>query len=121
MEKFKYISRNKLSQLPKTSGVYTFKKGAKLLYIGKATNIRERVEQHLKQPTRLFNLTSVGYCLTDSEIEDLILEANLIKKYQPKYSLVWRDDKNYFYVAVTEEDFPDKIKPTALPKLIIKN
>jgi len=123
MEKFKFLSKSKVSQLPKSPGVYTFKKGAKLLYIGKATNLRERVKQHFKQPRRLFNQLQgllIGYIETDSEIEALILEANLIKKYKPKYNIVWRDDKNYFFVGITKEDFP-KVFWTHQTKLKIIN
>ncbi|PIS17178.1 MAG: excinuclease ABC subunit C, partial [Candidatus Nealsonbacteria bacterium CG09_land_8_20_14_0_10_42_14] len=103
MEKFKFLKKDKISRLPKTVGVYTFKKGAKLLYIGKAINLRDRVRQHREL---LNQVKQLAYIKTDSEIEALILEASLIKKYQPKYNVVWRDDKNYFYVGVTKEKFP---------------
>jgi excinuclease ABC subunit C len=111
MKKFKFLLKEKMSYLPKESGVYAFKKGAKLLYIGKATNIRERVKNHFSQPVYRDNLfinqvKKIGYIKTDSEIEALILEANLIKKYQPKYNVVWRDDKNYFFVGIAKENFP---------------
>jgi excinuclease ABC subunit C len=107
---FKFLSRNKISQLPKNSGVYCFK-NKEILYIGKAANLRERVKNHFQQPTYRDNLfinqaSKIGYIKTDSEIEALILEANLIKRYQPKYNVIWRDDKNYFFVAKTIEDFP---------------
>ncbi|MFA4999039.1 MAG: UvrB/UvrC motif-containing protein, partial [Candidatus Paceibacterota bacterium] len=110
MEKFKFISKDKISKLPKTSGVYCFK-NKDILYIGKAINIKNRVKNHFQQPSfrdNLFtgNASKIGYLKTDSEIEALVLEANLIKKYQPKYNVLWRDDKNYFYVSVTQEDFP---------------
>jgi len=48
--KFKYLRKDKLSKLPETSGIYTFKKGKEFLYIGKAANIRERVKNHFQQP-----------------------------------------------------------------------
>ncbi len=131
MEKFKFISIKKIPNLPKTTGVYCFlarrslgeagKKGREFLYIGKAVNIRERVKQHKD----LLGLAKkIGYIKTDSEfaepsahltshpasqgstIEALLLEARLIKKYQPKYNIIWRDDKNYFYVVITGEDLP---------------
>ena len=101
MEKFRFLPRNKISQLPKTPGVYTFKKEAKLLYIGKAVNLKERVKNH-----SLEQINKVGYIKTNSEIEALILEAKLIKKYQPKHNVVWRDDKNYFYICISKEAFP---------------
>jgi len=121
---FRFLKNGEISRLPKTPGVYVFlaslslgeggNKGAKLLYIGKAANIRERVKNHFAQPKAIWEQTllrqgfggRVGFIKTNSEIEALILEANLIKKYQPKYNVVWRDDKNYFYVGITKEDFP---------------
>jgi len=77
------------------------------LYIGKALHIRNRVKNHFQQPTYrdgLFidKITKIGFIETGSEIEALILEASLIKKYQPRFNVVWRDDKNYFYVVVQE-------------------
>lgn len=65
-------------------------------------------------------ITKVGYLKTASEIEALVLEANLIKKYQPKYNIMWKDDKNYFWVVSTKEDFP-QIFITHQPKLKIEN
>jgi len=109
MEKFKFMPKNKISELPKTPGVYAFKSGREFLYIGKAVNLLNRVKQHRE----LFVLDRVkhkhrqlGYIETESEIEALLLEAKLIKKYQPKYNVDWKDDKNYFYVGVTKEAFP---------------
>ncbi len=105
-------SFNKIERrLPKTAGVYVFKDNKQLLYIGKAVNIKKRVKNHFQQPTYRDNLfldkiTKVGYIKTDSEIEALLLEAKLIKKYQSKFNVLWRDDKNYFYVGITKEDFP---------------
>ena len=111
----------KISQLPKNPGVYAFKRDARLLYIGKAANIKERVRNHFQQSAFRDNLfinqvAKIGYIKTNSEIEALILEANLIKKHQPKYNIVWRDDKNYFFVGVTKEEFP-KIFITHQPKI----
>ncbi len=108
---FKFISKDKIKKLPKKSGVYCFKEGRKILYIGKAVNLRERVKNHFQQPAFrdylfLDKIKKIGYIKTDSEIEALILEANLIKKYQPKYNILWRDDKNYFFVGMTKEDSP---------------
>jgi len=109
--KFKYLTKEEVSKLPKTSGIYVFRKGKEFLYIGKAANIRERVKNHFQQPAYrdglfLGKVGKIGYLRTDSEIEALILEAKLIKKYQPRYNVLWRDDKNYFYVVKTQEDFP---------------
>jgi len=81
------------------------------------------VKNHFSQPAYrngLFinQVSKVGFLKTDSEIEALILEANLIKKYQPRYNIVWKDDKNYFYVGITKEAFP-RIFITHQPKLKI--
>ena len=112
--KFKFIDKDNVSRLPKSPGIYAFKKGTKFLYIGKAANIKERVKNHfhpvkyreavILPKAKLFNrVKQIGYFKTDSDIEALILEAKLIKKYKPKYNIVWRDDKNYFYVGITKE------------------
>ncbi|MCX6721398.1 MAG: UvrB/UvrC motif-containing protein [Candidatus Staskawiczbacteria bacterium] len=107
MDRFKFLPKSKLNDLPKTSGVYCFRDKNETIYIGKATNIQNRVKNHFNQPSYRDDLyidrvNKVGYLETNSEIEALILEANLIKKYQPKFNVVWRDDKNYFYVAIAK-------------------
>jgi excinuclease ABC subunit C len=113
MEKFIYIKKDDLKNLPTNAGVYSFiaAKNETPLYIGKAINIRERVKNHFFQPTykdRFFTdkTSYIGFIETASEIEALLLEANLIKKIQPTFNSVWRDDKNYFYVAVTKTEKP---------------
>ena len=111
MEKFQSTTKDKISQLPETSGIYAFKKGREFLYIGKAANIRERARNHFQRPAYRDNffinqVSRIDYIKTNSEIKALILEAKLIKKYQPKYNVVWRDDKNYFYIGITKEAFP---------------
>jgi excinuclease ABC subunit C len=114
MDRFKLIAKEKINELPKTSGVYCFTEkkadiGSPLIYIGKAINIQSRVKNHFNQPSYRDNLfidkvDKIGYFETDSEIEALVLEANLIKKYQPKFNVIWRDDKNYFYVAIAQNE-----------------
>ena len=122
MDKFKTIGKNKMDSLPIETGVYAFKNGGDFLYVGKTVNIKKRVKNHFNQPSYRDNLfldkiTSVGYIKTDSEIEALILEANLIKKFQPKFNVTWRDDKNYFYVAITGlEEYP-RVFITHQPRL----
>jgi len=111
MESFKFIPKSKIDDLTKTSGVYAFKSKGGLLYIGKAINIKERVKNHFFQPTHRDNLfinqvTKIGFWETNSEVEALLLEARLIKQYQPKFNVVWRDDKNYFYVAIAKTPLP---------------
>ena len=112
VENFNFISTDNISKLPETAGVYCFQKEKDIIYIGKAINIRGRAKQHQEW---LGKAEQLGYIKTDSEIDALILEARLIKKYQPKYNTAWRDDKNYFYVVVTKEAFP-QISITHQPK-----
>jgi len=124
MAKFKFLLKDKISQLPKTSGIYAFRDGKEILYIGKAANLKERVKNHFQQPGYrdylfLDKVKKIGYIKTDSEIEAPILEANLIKKYQPRFNVVWRDDKNYFYVGVTKEDFPEPEIPVMTTSLFL--
>jgi len=117
---FRFVEKTQIPQLPKSSGVYVFKKDREFLYIGKASNLKERVKNHFSQPAYrdglfLDKVKKIGFIKTDSEIEALILEANLIKKYQPRYNIAWKDDKNYFYVGITKEAFP-RILITHQPK-----
>ena len=124
MKKFKFLNKNKILNLPQTPGVYCFTEKKEVIYIGKAINIRDRVKNHFNQRSyrdELFmdRVDKVGYFKTGSEIEALILEANLIKKYQPKFNVVWRDDKNYFYVALRyAQGKPEKNK-SGIPYIYI--
>jgi len=111
MARFKFLNKKGIVKLPKNLGIYVFKSSQEFLYIGKAKNIQERVKNHFKQPGFKENIfldktKKIGFIETDSEIEALILEAKLIKKYQPKYNVLWKDDKNYFFVGQTLEEFP---------------
>ncbi len=101
-------------QIPQESGVYFFKddKG-NILYIGKASNLRNRVSSYFKVSqtnSRIVKMletsTNVTWQITASEIEALILESQLIKKNKPPFNVMLRDDKQYFYVVFTNETFP---------------
>lgn len=104
-------------ELPQNPGVYFWKDAAgKILYIGKATNLRDRTRSYFAPDlikTRgphlvdmVFKSHIVTWQETDSVLEALILEANLIKKYQPYYNRQERDDKSFNCVAITKEPFP---------------
>ena len=121
MEEFKFVNKDKISRLPKKTGVYVFGQKGEFFYIGKALNIKERVKnhfQHLNFKDNLFTnqASKIGYIKTGSEIEALLLEAALIKKYQPKYNVIWRDGKSFFFVEVTGEKLP-RVFITHQPKL----
>ena len=105
-----------LQKLPTKPGVYIFKddKGH-ILYIGKANNLRSRVRSYFKNSAsmspRIKSMVSLvadmDYIITENEVEALILESNLVKKYKPKYNVILRDDKHYPYLRLaTEEMYP---------------
>lgn len=100
------------SVIPHTPGVYLFKKGSVLLYIGKALDLKKRLASYFRvrvsdKVARLrYEATAVEWTETASDIEALIREAELIRRYVPKYNVLMRDDKSYLYVAVTADEFP---------------
>jgi len=109
--RFSYLSKEKIKEIPKTPGVYAFKGVRGILYIGKAANLEVRVKNHFQQPTYRDDLfkeqvAKVGYIETDSEIEALILESQLIKKHKPRYNVLLKDDKQYFYVGFSKDKLP---------------
>ena len=124
--KMKTLKSSQISSLPRQPGVYLFYgKEKSPLYIGKSSDLRERVKNHFNQPNYKDNLfisqvEKIGYIPLESEIEALILESQLIKKYQPKFNVLFRDDKNYFYVGFTKENWP-RVFITHQPNLKIKN
>ncbi len=125
MTEFNFVLKMKFNQLPQNSGVYCFKNREKILYVGKASNIQDRAKSHFRRPTYRDNffvrqVSKIGYIKTGSEIEALILEANLIKKYKPKYNVLWKDDKNFFYVAITKERFPRVFITHQIEKLKVR-
>ena len=109
-----------LKQLPDEPGVYLMKdKFDNIIYVGKAKILKNRVRQYFqssknhssKVKSMVKNIEKFEYIITDSELEALILECNLIKKYKPKYNVLLRDDKTYPYIKVTtNEDFPRVLK-----------
>ncbi len=105
-----------LENAPNSPGVYMFKDSKDdILYIGKAKVLRNRVrsyfrgnEAHLSQRTRTMmnQVRDIEYFMTDSEVESLLLEANLVKEYRPRYNVRLKDDKSYPYVRITNEPYP---------------
>jgi excinuclease ABC subunit C len=105
----------KLSNLPKQPGIYQFKNAeGKIIYVGKAKILRNRVKQYFqniksldaKTQTLVSKISDLEIIVTDSEMEALILEATLIKKYKPRYNVFLRDDKSFPYIVITNEPFP---------------
>ena len=98
----------KIKGAPKNPGVYIFSSGKTVLYIGKATNLENRLRSYLKvtdMKTESLHqeATKLEYLILRSEIEALIEESRLIKELKPKYNILFRDDKSYLYVAITKE------------------
>lgn len=102
--------------IPNSPGVYFFKQGKDILYIGKATNLNQRTRSYFNP--KLMEMrgplivkmvdesTTIEFRETDSALEALLLESSLIKKHQPPYNSREKDDKSYNYVVITDEDFP---------------
>jgi len=102
---------SKKYNLPDKPGIYQFKKGRQILYIGKATSLRDRVRSYFagdlveSRGPRLIKMLAEANDLswqeTDSVLEALILESTLIKKHQPKYNAREKDDKSFNYIIIT--------------------
>ncbi|PIH04369.1 excinuclease ABC subunit UvrC [Clostridium combesii] len=115
-----------LKKLPDKPGVYLMKNNlGEIIYVGKAKILKNRVRQYFQKSQKhsekvkamVKNIEEFEYIITDSEIEALILECNLIKKYRPKYNILLKDDKHYPFIKVTlAEDFPRVISTRKVTK-----
>ena len=116
--------KEELKKLPDSPGCYLHKdEFGQIIYVGKAVSLRNRVRQYFQSPknqtpkTRemVKHIREFEYIAAGSEMEALILECNLIKRYRPKYNIVLRDDKTYPYIKVTlKEEYPRVIKTRRL-------
>jgi excinuclease ABC subunit C len=104
-----------LSRLPDLPGVYRmYAENGKLIYVGKAKSLKNRVRSYFQNPAGLApkvaalmqHVRRFDYIVTDSEVEALILECNLIKENRPKYNILLRDDKKFPWIALSDEPFP---------------
>jgi len=104
----------KLKTIPDQPGVYQyFDEAGKIIYVGKAKNLKKRVSSyfvktHDNAKTRILvrNIRDIKYIVVDTELDALLLENNLIKKYQPKYNIQLKDDKTYPWICIKKEPFP---------------
>ncbi len=110
----------KVANLPLSPGVYIYKdKNGSVLYVGKAKKLRNRVRSYFQESrpvdgrikTMVSKIDDLEVVITDSEAEALILENNFIKQYQPRYNIMYRDDKSYPYICITKESKP-RVFPT---------
>jgi excinuclease ABC subunit C len=105
----------KLKDLPTAAGIYLHKNAAgKIIYVGKAKNLRNRVRQYFQSSRHQDHKTrqlvkliaDFEFIVVDSEVEALILESNLIKKHKPRFNVLLKDDKSYPHLKLTNEPFP---------------
>lgn len=123
------IPNTKYQLLPSCPGVYFFRdKSGRLLYIGKAINLKRRVSSYFTKKhsdPRIEELVSqiakIEHRETDSVIEALILEANLIKRHQPFYNIKLKDDKSFVNIAISREEFPRVFVMRLSAKRLFKN
>jgi excinuclease ABC subunit C len=103
-----------ISSIPNNPGCYAYKNSKNIiLYVGKAKNLKKRVSSYFKNKdldakTKVLveQIDSVDLFITDTEVESLILENNLIKKHLPKYNILLKDSKRYAYIQLTNEEYP---------------
>ena len=105
--------KEKLSLVPHTPGCYLMKNiDGNVIYVGKSKNLKNRLTSYFrsshtgKTAMLVKDIKDFEYILTNSELEALLLEINLIKKYNPKYNILLRDDKTYPYKELTNEKIP---------------
>ena len=105
----------KLKNLPTAAGIYIHKSAAgKVLYVGKAKNIRNRVRSYFQSRRNLDwktqqlvkQIADLEFIVVDNEVEALVLESNLIKKHKPRFNVMLKDDKQYPHLKLTNEPFP---------------
>ncbi|MGA9231962.1 MAG: GIY-YIG nuclease family protein, partial [Exiguobacterium oxidotolerans] len=113
----------KLSLLPDEPGCYLHKNEfGEVIYVGKAKNLKNRVRSYftgahdLKTERLVADIRDFEYIITGSELEALLLEMTLIKKHDPKYNIMLKDDKSYPYLKITNETYPRLITTRKLKK-----
>ncbi len=120
------LIQDKLKQLPTKPGVYQFfNTDEKIIYIGKAKNLRNRVRsyfqskkyQQAKTISLVRNITDLEWIVVRNEVEALMTEANLIKTHRPKYNIDLKDDKTYPFIRITKEPYPQVL----LTRKIVKD
>lgn len=121
--------KEKLSLLPDKPGCYLMKdKNGVIIYVGKAKNLKRRVNSYFnrthtgKTSVLVSNIVDFEYIITNSELESLLLEINLIKEHTPKYNVLLKDDKSYPYIELTDEKVPRLliVRPNKLRRKNVK-
>lgn len=104
----------KISSLPDSPGIYLFYDKNGLVYVGKATSLKNRVKSYFKigrktpRPIEMMihEIVNIEYKTTDSVLEAILLEGEYIKKYLPKYNVAWKDDKSWNYIVISKDLYP---------------
>lgn len=99
--------------IPQTPGVYLMKKNDKVIYVGKAKNLKKRVSSYFNKNHEDFktaelvkNIEDIEFFITNTEVDALLLENQLIKRYNPKYNILLKDEKTYPFIKISKEEFP---------------
>lgn len=112
---YRQVLDDKIADLPAKPGVYQYiNADGEVIYVGKAKSLRSRVRSYFhsgrivdaKTKVLVSKIRDVQVIVTDSEVEALILENNLIKRFQPRYNILLKDDKSYPFIRITNEEFP---------------
>ncbi len=121
-----FIIEDELKKLPDLPGVYLMHGEVdEVIYVGKAISLKRRVKQYFQSSRNhsskirkmVSHITRFSFIVTDSEMEALVLESNLIKEYLPRYNTMLKDDKGYPYIRITyEEDFPRVVLARTMKK-----
>ena len=107
--------REKTAKLTASPGVYIMRrKDSSIIYIGKAKNLHNRVSSYFREnpdhtpkvAAMVSNVYDYDFIVTDSEFEALLLECSLIKQHKPKYNILLKDDKGYYYIRISDEEYP---------------
>lgn len=103
-----------LKNLPDSPGIYLFYHNKELIYVGKATSLKSRVKSYFAKNKKtlrpieqmIHQVNNIKYIKTDSVLEAILLEGEYIKKYRPKYNVLWKDDKSWNYIIITRDYYP---------------
>lgn len=106
--------KEKFKKLPDNPGIYLFyDSSGELIYVGKASSLKRRVRSYFSSKPAIrpieqmiHQVKKIDYSETDSVLEAIILEGQYIKKFRPKYNILWRDDKSWNYIVITKDKFP---------------
>lgn len=117
------MKKDQIKSIPERPGSYQFKnKDGVIIYVGKAKNLKKRVGSYftgshdMKTSRLVMNIEDIEYIVTNSELDALLLELNLIKKYNPRYNILLTDDKTYPYIEITNEKHPRLIVTRKISK-----